>query len=77
MDVTAQYRKGAETALWLCRKYGCTKALMKERSPSCGSGLIYDGSFSGRLTHGDGVAAAMLKAAGIQVYGENSIEKLI
>ncbi len=76
-DVTAQYRKGGETALWLCEKYGCKKALMKEQSPSCGSGLIYDGSFSGRLVPGYGVAAAMLKAAGIQVVGESKVDELI
>lgn len=76
-DVTGEYHKGADTALYLARRYGCTRALLKERSPSCGSGAIYDGSFTGSLVPGDGVAAESLKAAGIRVYGESEIEALI
>lgn len=76
-DVTGEYHKGADTALYLARRYGCTRALLKERSPSCGSGAIYDGSFTGALVPGDGVAAESLKAAGISVYGESEIEALI
>ena len=45
-DVTAQYRRGAEQTLHLARLYGCKAAVLKERSPSCGSGRIYDGTFS-------------------------------
>ena len=75
-DVTAQFKKGAEAALTLARRYGCTTALMKEHSPSCGSGLIYDGSFSERLIKGDGCAAELLKAAGVSVVGENVTELL-
>lgn len=51
-DVTAQFRRGAEQALHLARLYGCKAAVLKERSPSCGSGEVYDGTFSGRLTPG-------------------------
>ena len=76
-DVTEEYRKGADTALYLARRYGCTRALLKERSPSCGSGAIYDGSFTGALVPGDGVAAESLKAAGIRVYGESRIKELL
>ena len=75
-DVTAQFKKGAEAALTLARRYGCTTALMKEHSPSCGSGLIYDGSFLGKLVKGDGCAAELLKAAGVSVVGENMTELL-
>ena len=75
-DVTAQFKKGAEAALTLARRYGCTTALMKEHSPSCGRGLIYDGSFSGKLVKGDGCAAELLKAAGVSVVGENMTELL-
>lgn len=75
-DVTAQFKKGAEAALTLARRYGCTTALMKEHSPSCGSGLIYDGSFLGKLVNGDGCAAELLKAAGVSVVGENMTELL-
>ena len=75
-DVTAQYRKGAEEALQLCRLFGCDCAVLKERSPSCGCSGIYDGSFSGRLTEGQGVTAALLTQAGIRVYGESEAGEL-
>lgn len=75
-DVTAQFKKGAEAALTLARRYGCTTALMKEHSPSCGSGLIYDGSFLGKLVKGDGCAAELLKTAGVSVVEENMTELL-
>ena len=70
-DVTAQYRKGAEEAMKLCRLCDCDCAVLKERSPSCGCDGIYDGSFSGRLTQGQGVTAEFLTRAGIRVYGES------
>ena len=76
-DVTEQYRKGAETALWLARRYGCRAALLKEKSPSCGSGQIYGGSFTGTLIPGDGVAAQMLKEEGLIVFGESETDLLI
>lgn len=72
-DVTENYRRGAEEALRIARENNCTLAILKEKSPSCGSGAIYDGSFTGTLTHGDGVAAALLKAHGIRVVGESEI----
>lgn len=76
-DVTAQYRRGAEAALALARILECRAAVLKERSPSCGCGGIYDGSFTHTLTPGDGVAAEVLKAAGIPVYGESRAEVLL
>lgn len=76
-DVTAEYRRGAEEALRLARLYGCTAAVLKEKSPSCGCGRVYDGTFSGTLTDGDGVTAALLKENGIKVYGESELEKLL
>ena len=76
-DVTAAYRRGAEEALRLARLFGCRRAVLKERSPSCGSGTIYDGSFSGRLTVGDGVTAALLRENGIAVCGESALEALL
>ena len=76
-DVTAAYRRGAEEALRLARLFGCRRAVLKERSPSCGSGTIYDGSFSGRLTGGDGVTAALLRENGIAVCGESALETLL
>ena len=76
-DVTAEYRRGAEETLRLARLYGCTAAVLKERSPSCGCGRIYDGTFTGTLTDGDGVTAALLKENGVAVYGESELEKLL
>ena len=76
-DVTANYAAGAEEALRLAKLYGCTKALLKERSPSCGHGEIYDGSFSRTLRSGSGVAAQLLEESGICVYGESRWEELI
>lgn len=73
-DVTEEYHEGAQTAVALARRYGCRAALLKEKSPSCGSGLIYDGSFTGRLTQGDGLAAERLKEAGLIIFGESDIE---
>lgn len=76
-DVTAQYRRGAEEALRLCRLLKCEAAVLKERSPSCGHGAVYDGTFSAALIPGDGVAAALLAARGVPVYGESQIEALL
>ena len=76
-DVTEQYRRGAEETLKLCKLFGCEAAVLKERSPSCGHGQIYDGTFSGTLTAGDGVTAELLTVHGIPVYGESQIKELL
>ena len=76
-DVTAQYTKGAEEILALCKLYDCQYAILKERSPSCGYGKIYDGTFSGKLVDGNGVTAQMLSGQGVKIYGESKIEELI
>lgn len=75
-DVTDNYRLGAEEALRLCRCYNIKIAILKERSPSCGKGEIYDGSFSGVLTARDGVTAELLTKEGIRVIGESEINIL-
>ncbi len=72
-DVTMQYRRGAAEAVHLARKLGCTVAVLKERSPSCGSGAIYDGTFTGTLTEGLGATAEALRAAGVRVMGESQL----
>ena len=72
-DVTDAYQAGAQLALKLAKQAGCQTAILKARSPSCGCGKIYDGSFSGRLIPGDGVFAALLKTAGIVVQTEEEI----
>lgn len=70
-DVTEEYRRGAEETLRLAKAFGCRAAILKSRSPSCGVGRVYDGSFSGRLVPGDGVAAALLKAHGLELVDES------
>lgn len=75
-NVTPQYRQGAEEVLRLARLYGCTHAVLKERSPSCGNGQIYDGSFSHVLVPGSGVAAELLAQNGITVLGESQADIL-
>ncbi len=75
-DVTAQFEKGAETALYLAKTLGASSAVLKARSPSCGMGEIYDGRFSGTLTKGDGVTAALLQANGIPVFTEENLAAL-
>ena len=76
-DVTEQYRRGAEETLRLAQLFGCEAAVLKERSPSCGSGAVYDGTFTGTVIPGDGVTAQLLKANGIQVVGESRAEELL
>jgi len=76
-DVTAEYRRGAEIALRLAQEHQVCAAVLKERSPSCGKGIIYDGTFTGTLTNGNGVTAEVLMDAGFAVYGESEIAKLI
>lgn len=76
IDVTEQYEKGAEAALKVACEHHCRYAILKERSPACGNRFIYDGSFSGILTEGQGVAAALLAAHGITVLGESQLSSL-
>ena len=75
-DVTANFRRGAEEVLHLAQLYGAKKALLKERSPSCGYGKIYDGTFSGILIEGNGVTAQLLAEHGVEVFGESKISEL-
>ena len=72
-DVTTQYRKGAEQALLLCRMMGIRKAILKSRSPSCGKGEIYDGSFSKTLIKGNGITADLLLQNEIEVLTEEEL----
>lgn len=75
-DVTAHFLAGAEKAVELARAEGCAFALLIDGSPSCGSGFIYDGSFSGTRHPGRGVTAALLAKSGIEVYAPAQIETL-
>ena len=73
-DVTAAYRSGAERAVAIARENDCTVAILKARSPSCGCGEVYDGTFTHTVTSGWGVAARMLREAGIEVMDEEHLQ---
>ena len=77
VDVTEAFRRGADEALRLAELYGVGCALLKARSPSCGSREIYDGSFTGRTIPGAGVAARALMDAGIEVFDETRADALL
>ena len=76
-DVTENFLKGAKKALMLCLFLKIKIAVLKERSPSCGTHQIHDGSFSEKLIDGMGVTAKLLKENGINVYSEDEIDKLL
>lgn len=76
-DVTANYELGAQMALKIAKDLGCRAAILKERSPSCGCGEIYDGSFSGKTVIGNGVTAKLLIQNGICVVGESSADMFL
>ena len=76
-DCTEAFLRGAQEALKLARLTGCELAILKARSPSCGSREIYDGTFSGRRIQGQGAAARLLSANGIRVFDETEAEKYL
>ena len=76
-DWTAAFRLGAERALETALAQGITLAVLKERSPSCGCGAVYDGTFTGAVVRGDGVTAELLKAHGLRILGESRIGELL
>lgn len=71
-DVTDAFVRGAERAMEICRAHGCTIAILKAKSPSCGCGMIHNGQFDGGLVPGNGVFAQMLLDAGIPVLTEQA-----
>ena len=75
-DVTREFLMGAQICIDIAHENGCKIAILKERSPSCGSGEIYDGSFTGRLVSGDGLTAAALKKLGVCIVGESALAEL-
>lgn len=77
VDLTAAFTRGAEQLLTIVRTFPVTAAILKARSPSCGVGRIYDGSFSHTQTAGSGVAAVVLAALGLPLYTEETIDEKI
>ena len=76
-DVTDEFYKGAELAYNICLFLKIKKAILKEKSPSCGSKIIYDGTFSHKEISGMGVTAEYLKEKGITIYNEDEIDSLL
>ena len=73
VDWTVEFERGAAEGLRLARMYGCTSAILKARSPSCGSGTVYDGTFTSARIPGDGVFARLLKENGFTVRSEEDL----
>ena len=73
-DVTENFRKGAQEALKIAKMIDCDCAILKSRSPSCGYGKIYDGTFSHKLIQGNGVFSELLLQAGIEVISDEDID---
>ena len=71
IDVTSNYVRGAEEVLKLAKKFNVKRAVLKSKSPSCGKGKIYDGTFSGNLVDGYGITAKLLMDNGIEVLSED------
>lgn len=76
VDVTEAFESGAEQALELARRHGIRVAVLKERSPSCGSSEIYDGTFSGTRKQGEGITTSLLRANGVEVYSEAELHRV-
>ncbi|MFJ4330208.1 DUF523 domain-containing protein [Streptomyces sp. NPDC088935] len=72
-DVSRQFVRGARLALEAAQEAGVRVALLKESSPSCGSLRVYDGRFAGTRVPGHGVTTALLRRAGVRVFGEDQI----
>ena len=69
-DVTEEFMRGAREALRICKENGCTSAILKSKSPSCGCGIIHNGKFDGGLTEGNGKLTELLLEEGIPVMTE-------
>lgn len=76
VDVTYEYHKGASEVLKIALENGCTKAVLKSKSPSCGKGKIYDGTYTRTLIDGNGILTDLLLKNNIKVYSETEIDKL-
>jgi uncharacterized protein YbbK (DUF523 family) len=76
-DVTAAFLRGAERALAVAQQHGISVAILRQRSPSCGSACIYDGTHSGILRAGQGVTAALLRRHGVTAYSEDAPSRIL
>src|SRR4030042_67370 len=74
IDVTKQFRRGAEETLRIAKLFNIREAIFKQKSPSCGCGKVYDGTFYDKIIKGDGVTTALLKKNGIRVITEEDLQ---
>lgn len=72
-NVSSNFKRGAEQVLKIAKLNNIKSAILKQRSPSCGCGQIYDGTFSGKIIIGDGITAKLLKKNGIAVRTEEEL----
>lgn len=72
-DFTTNFISGAKQVLELAEMYNIKSAILKQRSPSCGCGQIYDGTFTGKIIKGNGITAKILKENGIEVISEEDL----
>nr|WP_319473114.1 DUF523 domain-containing protein [uncultured Sphaerochaeta sp.] len=76
-DITLAFLQGAEKALGIAEEVGCRQALLMDRSPSCGYGVVYDGSFRGTLIPGNGIFASLLETKGFLISTPSYLEVLL
>jgi len=77
IDVTENFIRGADETLKLAEIFKCEMAIVKSKSPSCGYGEVYDGSFSKNLISGNGYTVDLLIENGVQIYTENDVDKIL
>lgn len=73
INITENFERGAKQVLMIAKLYGIKEAVLKQKSPSCGCGQIYDGTFSGKIIKGEGVTASLLRKNGIKVITEEDL----
>lgn len=76
-DVTEKFILGAKLSLDLTKQYNVKYAILKENSPSCGYGCIYDGTFSGNKIKGNGITADLLYKNGVVILNEKNFYELL
>ena len=76
-DMTTFYNSGAQKALETAVSEGCRIAVLKEKSPSCGTHFRYDGTFSKTLIKGEGITAKLFRENRIKVFPEDEIDQLL
>lgn len=77
VDLTDEFNLGAQHTLYIAQEKNCAAALLKEHSPSCGYGEIYDGTFTHAVVKGNGVTADLLEKNDLLIFGESKVKKIL